>query len=128
MNQIPSNGSSSSSEPTSAGQIFTPPADIFEKEDSIVMLLDVPGADPASLDVTLDKRVLTISARVKPTAPESYAPAYIEFRDGTYERRFLFSELMDGERIDATLKGGVLRLAIPKAANTAAKKIRVKAE
>ncbi len=92
------------------------------------MLLDVPGADPASLDVTLDKRVLTVTARVTSTAPEGFAPAYIEFRSGTYERRFAFSEPMDGERIDATLKDGVLRLTVPKATDTGAKKISVKAE
>ena len=127
MNQIISNGSSASSEPTSAGPIFTPPADILEKGDTVVMLLDIPGADPASLDVTLDKSILTIAARVTSAAPEGYTPTYIEFRDGTYERRFVFSEQMDGEHIDAVLKDGVLRLTIPKAANTA-KKINVKSE
>jgi HSP20 family molecular chaperone IbpA len=105
-----------------------PPADILEKADTVVMLLDVPGADPASLDVTLDKRILTITARVTSAAPEGYAPAHIEFQDGTYERRFVFSERMDGEHIDATLKDGVLRLTVPKAVDTAAKKISVKAE
>lgn len=128
MNQITSNGPSAGTELTSTAPVFTPPADILEKGDTVVMLLDVPGADPASLDVTLDKRILTIAARVTSDAPQGYAAAHIEFRDGTYERRFVFSEQMDGERIDATLKDGVLRLTIPKAADTAAKKISVKAE
>ena len=62
------------------------------------MLLDIPGADPESLDVTLDKRILTISGTGDvSSAPEGYTPAYIEFRDGTYERRFVFSEQMDGD-------------------------------
>jgi len=128
MNQITSNGPSAVTELTSTAPIFTPPADILEKGDTIVMLMDVPGADPASLDVTLDKRILTITARVTSDAPQGYAAAHIEFRDGTYERRFVFSEQMDGEHIDATLKDGVLRLTVPKAADTAAKKISVKAE
>jgi HSP20 family protein len=128
MNQITSNGPSAVTELTSTAPIFTPPADILEKGDTVVMLLDVPGADPASLDVTLDKRILTITARVTSVAPQGYAAAHIEFRDGTYERRFVFSEQMDGEHIDATLKDGVLRLTVPTAADTAAKKISVKAE
>jgi HSP20 family molecular chaperone IbpA len=128
MNQTASNGPSASSEPANAGPTFMPPADIFEKGDMVVMLLDVPGADPASLDVMLDKHLLTISARVASPALEGYAPAHIEFGNGTYERRFVFSERMDGDRIDAILKDGVLRLSIPKAAHTAAKKISVKAE
>jgi HSP20 family protein len=109
------------------GPIFVPPADIIEKGNTVIMLLDVPGADPASLDVTLEKRVLTISAKVKSFAPEGYAPVHIEFQDGTYERRFIFSDEMDGEHIDATLKDGVLRLTVPKAPDTAAKKIAVNA-
>jgi HSP20 family molecular chaperone IbpA len=91
------------------------------------MLLDVPGADPASLDVTLDKRMLTISARVTSSVPEGYAAAYREFQDGTYQRQFIFSDQMDGEHIDATLKDGVLRLTVPKAPETGAKKIAVSA-
>ena len=128
MNQITSNGPSAATELMSTAPIFTPPVDILEKGDTVVMLLDVPGADPASLDVTLDKRILTIAARVTSVAPQGYAAAHIVFRDGTYERRFVFSEQMDGEHIDATLKDGVLRLTVPKAADTAAKKISVKAE
>jgi HSP20 family protein len=126
MNQTA--GPSASTEPASAGPIFTPPADILEKGDTVVLLLDVPGADPASLDVTLDKHVLTIEARVTLAAPDGYAPEHIEFQNGTYERRFVFSERMDGDHIDATLKDGVLRLTVPKAPDTAAKKISVKAE
>src|SRR5258708_22902896 len=101
MNQITVNGPSAATELTSTAPIFTPPADILEKADAVVMLLDVPGADPASLDVTLYKRILTITARVTSAAPEGYAPAHIEFQDGTYARRFIFSERMDGEHIQA---------------------------
>jgi HSP20 family molecular chaperone IbpA len=98
-----------------------------EKGNTVIMLLDVPGADPASLEVTLEKRMLTISAKVTSSVPEGYAPAYSEFQDGTYERRFIFSDRMDGEHIDATLKDGVLRLTVPKAPETGAKKIAVSA-
>lgn len=127
MDQTSPNASPGQREPVAAGPVFTPPADILEKQDSVVMLLDIPGADPASLDVTLDKRVLTIRAQLHSSTPQGYAPAYIEFRDGVYERQFVFSELMDGDGIDATLKDGGLQLVIPKAAETGAKKISVKA-
>jgi HSP20 family protein len=128
MSQIITDRSPASAEPANTGPIFMPPAEIIERGDSTIVLLDVPGADPGSLDVTLDKRILTITARVKSAAPEGYAPVHIEFGDGTYERRFVFSEQMDGERIEAMLKDGVLRLTVPKAADTAAKKISIKAE
>jgi len=115
------------SEAQASGPIFIPPTDILEKGNTVIMLLDVPGADPASLDVTLDKRMLSISAKVTSSAPEGYAPAYGEFQDGTYERRFIFSDQMDGEHIEATLKDGLLRLTVPKAPETGANKIAVSA-
>ena len=127
MDQAISNGNATPAEAREAGPIFVPASDIIEKGDMVIMLLDIPGADPASLDVTLDKRTLTVSAKVTSPAPEGYAPVHIEFQDGTYERRFMFSDQMDGEHIDATLKDGVLRLTVPKAPDTAAKKIAVNA-
>ncbi|HYZ63935.1 MAG TPA: Hsp20/alpha crystallin family protein [Acetobacteraceae bacterium] len=127
MGETTSNGSGNQGDGANAGPVFVPPADIIEKGDTVIMLLDLPGADPESLDVTLDKRVLTIVASVKSSAPEGYAPVHIEFRDGTYERRFIFSDQMDGEHIDAVLKDGVLRLTVPKAPETSAKKIAVSA-
>jgi HSP20 family protein len=57
MNQIASNGSPSSLE-TATGPTFVPPADVIERGDAVIMLLDLPGADPATLNVTLEKRVL----------------------------------------------------------------------
>ncbi len=128
MNQTPFNRPSASTEAAGVGPTFTPQADILEKGDTVVMLVDVPGADPANLDITLDKHLLTISARVVAAAPEGYAPAHIEFANGVYERRFVFSERMDGDHIDATLKDGVLRLTVPKAPDTGARKISVKTE
>ena len=126
-NWAASNGSSASPERLRPGATFTPPADILEKGDTAIVYLDVPGADASGLDVMLERRILTISARVTSPVPEGYAPAYIEFRDGVYERRFAFSDQMDGARIDATLKDGVLRLTIPKSPDAGAKKIAVKA-
>jgi HSP20 family protein len=123
----PATTNGSASEAQASGPIFIPPTDILEKGNTVIMLLDVPGADPASLEVTLDKRMLTISAKVTSSLPEGYAPAYSEFQDGTYERRFIFSDRMDGEHIDATLKDGVLRLTVPKAPEAGAKKIAVSA-
>ena len=113
-------------ESTRTGPVFVPPTDIIETKESLLMLLDMPGADPETLDVSLDQRVLSISARSTPTTPEGYAPIYTEFRDGAYERKFMVSDQVDRERIDAVLKDGVLRITMPKAAPSPAKKISVK--
>jgi HSP20 family protein len=106
--------------------IFVPPADIFDTDQQIVMLLDVPGADPASVDVALERRVLTVSAHSQPFRPQNYTLLHGEYEEGNYERAFTLSDEVDGERIEATLKDGVLRLTLPKTTPSPAKKIAVK--
>jgi HSP20 family molecular chaperone IbpA len=114
-------------ETVSDAPTFMPPTDVFETKDGFVMLLDMPGTDPDSLNVTLEKRMLTLSARAKPMTPQGYTPVHAEYRDGNYERVFMLSEDVDGDRIDAMFKDGVLRLNLPKTTPSPAKKITVKA-
>jgi HSP20 family molecular chaperone IbpA len=115
------------SETMSPAPTFLPPADIYETSDAVVMLLEMPGADPQSLNVTLDKRTLTITASAKPFTPQGYTLVHAEYEDGNYERSFTLSELVDADRIDAEFKDGVLRLTLPKAAPSPARKITVRA-
>lgn len=115
-------------EATRSEPAFTPPTDIVETTAGVQMVLDMPGADPDTLDVTLDNRVLRISARSQSSAPDGYALVHAEYRDGSYERSFTVSEPIDVGRIEAALKDGVLRLTLPKAAPSPAAKINVKAD
>lgn len=114
-------------EATRVGPVFTPPTDIIETTAGVRMLLDMPGADPESLDVTLDKRILRISAGSVSSAPEGFALVHAEYRDGNYERSFTVSEPIDTAKIEAVLKDGVLQLTLPKAAPSPAARISVKA-
>ena len=117
---------SANAESVSQAPTLVPPTDIIETKDALVMMLDMPGAEPESLDVALDRQELRVSARCTPSAPEGYALIHAEYRDGNYERVFSVSERIDEERIDALFKDGVLRLTLPKA-TPSAKKIEVKA-
>lgn len=114
-------------EATRTEPVYTPPTDIIETASGVQMVLDMPGADPDSLDVTLDNRVLRISARSASSPPEGYALLHAEYRDGNYERSFMVSEPIDTAKIEAVFKDGVLRLTLPKAAPSPAAKISVKA-
>jgi len=105
---------------------FTPRADIYEANDRIVIVADMPGVDEMSVDITLEKNVLTINGYVEPVEPEGYALAYAEYRVGDYVRSFTLSNQIDQEKIEATLKDGVLHLTLPKIEPTS-KKIAVKA-
>jgi HSP20 family protein len=117
---------SANAEPVSQAPTLVPPTDIIETKDALVMLLDMPGAEPESLDVALDRQELRVSARCMRSVPEGYTLIHAEYRDGNYERVFSISERIDEERIDAMFRDGVLRLTLPKA-SPPAKKIEVKA-
>jgi HSP20 family protein len=106
---------------------FIPPADVLEAKDSFMVILDMPGADPQSLDITLEKHVLAVSARSTPWRPEGYTLLAAEYQDGNYSRSFVLSDRVDESRIEAKFRDGVLRINLPKAAPAPAKKIQVMA-
>ena len=113
-------------ETVSQAPTFVPPTDIYETKDAFIMLLDMPGADPDSLDVTLDKRTLRVAARSTPVIPKGYTLVLAEYQDGNYERAFTLMDQIDDQRIEAVFKDGVLRLTLPKSSPAPAKKIAVK--
>jgi HSP20 family molecular chaperone IbpA len=106
---------------------FVPRADIYETDEAIVLVADMPGVDGNTLDITLEKGVLTLNGAVEPQAPEGYSLAYAEYRVGDYVRSFSLSDEIDQEAIEATLKDGVLRLTLPKITEARITKIAVKA-
>ena len=108
-------------------QVFSPRADIFDAGEEIVVMADMPGVQEDSVNITLEKNVLTIQGKVDATSREGFRLAYGEFEDGDYERSFALSEGVDRDGIQATVKDGVLRLALPKAKEAVARKIPVKA-
>jgi HSP20 family molecular chaperone IbpA len=116
-----------SAERTRDCQCFIPRADIYEMEDRIVVVADVPGARQDSIDITVEKNVLTINALVDPLLPEGYSLGYAEYEVGDFSRSFRLSNEIDRSRIEATVSDGVLRLYLPKAAEAMARKISVKA-
>ena len=59
-------------------KVFIPRVDICETQDAIVLLADMPGVDEKSIDITLEKNVLTLSGRVEPDTHEGYRSAYVE--------------------------------------------------
>jgi HSP20 family molecular chaperone IbpA len=116
-----------SAERTRDCQCFTPRADIYETDDTIVVVADIPGAGEDSIEITVEKNVLTINAYVEALIPEGYSLAFAEYEVGDYQRSFRLSNEIDRNRIEATVKDGVLRMYLPKAAEALARKISVKA-
>ena len=106
---------------------FTPTVDIFEKDDTTVIMADMPGVAAGDVDVTLERQVLTLRGKVKPFAPEGYRALSSEYRVGDYIRVFTLSDEIDQAKITAAFKNGVLRLELPRSPETKPKKIAVKA-
>lgn len=108
-------------------QCFVPRSDIYELDDQIIIVADVPGVSEKSVEITLEKDVLTINAYVEPVEWEGYSLSYAEYTIGDYQRSFRLPDQIDRENIEAVLKDGVLRLFLPKAPQAKTRKIQVKA-
>lgn len=113
-------------ERTRSRRSFVPRADIYETEQEIILLADVPGANEKTVDITLEKNILSITAYVEPVVPSGYEIAYAEYEEGDYQRSFRLSDEIDRDNIGAVVSEGVLRLRLPKAQEAKSKKITVK--
>jgi HSP20 family molecular chaperone IbpA len=113
-------------ERTRERRAFVPRTDIYETNDAIFVVADMPGVNEHSVDITLDKNILTIQGFVEPVYPEGYSVAYAEYEDGDFQRKFTINNQIDQDKIEATLREGVLRLKLPKITPTQ-RKISVKA-
>lgn len=114
-------------ERTRSRRCFVPRVDIYETGQDIFLAADMPGVDDRSVDITLEKGVLTITGNVEPVQPDNYSLAYAEYTVGDFQRSFSLTDQIDQEHIEATVKDGVLRLRLPKAPQAKARKIAVKA-
>jgi HSP20 family protein len=112
-------------ERTRARPAFIPRADIYEANDEIVVVADMPGVDADSVEVMLERNTLTINGYVKPLELPDYTLAYAEYREGDYQRSFSLSNEIDQSKIEAEMKDGVLHLHLPKVGPTT-RKIAVK--
>jgi len=106
---------------------FVPRVDIYETDDQIVLVADMPGVDQDSVEITLEKSLLTVNGYVEPEAHEGYSIAYAEYDIGDFERSFRLSNQIDQDKIEASVKEGVLRLVLPKIGPAKTRKIAVKA-
>lgn len=108
-------------------KVYVPRSDIYEDKDGLVLVLDVPGADEKSVDITLEKNVLTINAYPQTPNLEGFSLAYAEYGEGDYQRSFALSDEIDRGKIEASVRNGVLTLRLQKAAEAKPQKIAIKA-
>lgn len=99
------------------GVVFRPDVDILERRDEFVVTADLPGVDEQHVQVKLEEGVLAIDADLATDlegADSAWTPLYAEYRAGGYHREFRLTDAIDAERIEATMRDGVLTLRLPK--------------
>jgi HSP20 family molecular chaperone IbpA len=114
-----------SAEQTRTGLVFTPDVDIFENDNELILLADMPGVEPDSLKIDLRDNTLTLSGNVEAEDTSQEESLLVEYETGHYYRQFNMSEIIDQEKIEANLTDGVLRLTLPKVAKATPRQITV---
>jgi HSP20 family molecular chaperone IbpA len=102
----------------------TPPVDIYENGDGLVVKADLPGVAKENLDVRVENNLLTIRGKPSHIAPGE--AVYREYELVNFFRQFELNERVDQSKISAELQHGVLSLRLPKAEEAKPRKIDVK--
>ena len=101
------------------------PMDAFRDGDTFVVELDLPGVDPESIDLDVERNVLSVKAERRPSVGEDTEVLIAERPAGSFSRQLFLGETLDIERIDAAYEAGVLRLRIPVAEQAKPRKIAI---
>jgi HSP20 family molecular chaperone IbpA len=103
-----------------------PAVDIFEDDTGITVHADMPGVSSEHLDIQVDRDSLAIEGKLGIAMPEGLEAEYADVRATRYQRSFILSHELDGEKAEASLTDGVLKLRIPKRAQYHPRKIEVR--
>lgn len=127
MNQaVQASSASSGRAPATQQPFVVPPVDVFENDNAITLLADLPGVPRDQLHVRVDGETLVLEATATTSSgPENMQLVYGEAQVPTYRRQFTLSRELDTSRIEAQLRDGVLRLTIPKAEEAKPRRIQV---
>jgi HSP20 family protein len=101
-------------EKTTPGRYFVPAADIFETDEALTVILEMPGVEKKNVSVELESDVLRVDAQIDFSSYQGMEPVYTEYNIGHYTRGFTLSNKIDQANISALLDSGVLTLTLPK--------------
>jgi len=113
-------------ESTIHGRAFLPLTDIYETEEALTLVMEMPGVEKRGIDVSLQDDVLRVQGRIDFSKYEGLRPVYTEYNIGNYSRSFRVSSTIDQAKISAETKDGVLSLVLAKAEKAKARTIEVK--
>ena len=101
------------------------PMDAVRKGDHVIARFDLPGVDPASIDLEVERNVLTLHAERSWTPADDEEVLASERRQGVFTRQLLLGDTLDGEKVQADYRDGVLTLTVPVAETAKPRKVEV---
>lgn len=108
---------------------WSPAIDVSETDEAVVVRADVPGLDPQDIEVSLSGNILTIKGEKKKEKEEKKENFYrVERFYGSFVRSIELPTEVEGDKVEATYKNGVLKIVLPKKAEAKGKTIKVKVE
>ncbi len=115
----------SKDEKTVPVRYFVPTTDIFETEDALTVVMEVPGVDKEALDISIENDVLKVEAKIDPAKYEGVEPLYTEYNVGHFARSFTLSSKIDQQNITAQHQDGVLTLTLKKTKEAIPRRITI---
>jgi HSP20 family protein len=112
-------------ESTTPTRAFVPSADIYESENALTVVLEMPGVSRDNVDVNIEGGVLTVEGRIDFSKYEGLQPVYSEYNVGPYRRTFQISSQIDQSGITAEMRDGIITLELPKAEAAKPRRVQV---
>ena len=113
-------------EKTVPARYFVPNTDIYETDEALTLVMEMPGVEKKDVVVQLENDVLRVEGHIDFAKYEGLEPLYSEYNVGHYSRRFTLSDTIDQEGIDAELANGVLTLTLKKAKSALPRRIEIR--
>jgi len=104
-------------------RFFVPSTDIFESDEALTVVMEMPGVDRKDLRIDLENDVLRVEGRIEFSKYDKLAPLYTEYNVGHFSRSFSLSNKIDQQQINAGFEDGVLTLTLKKAKEAVPRRI-----
>lgn len=115
----------SKEEQTVPARYYVPTTDIYETEDALTVVMEMPGVEKKDIEVNVENDVVRIEGRLDFGKYEGLEPLYTEYNVGHFARAFTLSSKVDQRQISAQLEDGVLTLTLKKAKEAMPRKIAI---
>jgi HSP20 family molecular chaperone IbpA len=112
-------------EKTIPGRFYVPATDIFETEEALTLMLEMPGVGKNNVEVQIENDVLRVEGKIDYAGYKAVEPVYTEYNVGHYARAFTLSNKIDRDAITAQVEDGVLTLTLPKSKDALPRRIAV---